>query len=811
VVAISIATGAGYLEVKVGAQLRALLELDRNVERLEKELLACESGITAYVMMSDRPSREPLVKCRASVEFKTSKIRELADLLGIAPANHGLEQAVEDLLSYFGTIVAAIDVGLGDELATLRGMEQNRHLMGAARKIIDALQDEHRKAIEAAYIYKDRLHAIEMITLLLLLATTIALQESARRSARHLRGQLALHEAIWQNSGDAMFLFDIDTGKIVDANPKGCALIGLARDQIIGRDWLTFIPDSFAEEAKATVSRIGREAQTQLPGLLRADNGQQILAEASISAEINMMGSRFAVSCFRDLGTREAALLDALLDTAFRKAIEQTLPIGLVAVSDEGTQTYVNDRFCAMTGWSRAELIGQRPPFVYWPPEELDHFQTVFREATAGAISPSGAEITLIRKSGERFPAQLFVSRIDYERSPGWLAFVIDVSERKHTEAALEQARRFEGIGQLAGQVAHDFNNILSVITINTAIARMSQRSDADLEESLAAMAEAAKRGTSITRSILAIARKQSLKPEPVELGVQLEELKPLLGATYGPTIAFTIEGPPEPVWISVDAGGLSGSLLNLVANSRDAMQSGGRAGILVLTKAIEASPQCTDKVLQRGSYAVIEVWDTGTGMPPDVKRRAFEPFFSTKGRVGTGLGLAAAYSFARQSGGTAEIETEPGRGTTVRLFLPIKSTPGRKPVRLSDNTPPAFRRILLVDDEPELLKGLATLLEAAGHIVTTAADGETALAILAKQDVDILLSDIVMPDMNGATLAEKVARRHPQVAIALMTGFGMRPPEETLPWEIVEKPFGPDVISALLSRLQSTKLKSCA
>jgi len=377
------------------------------------------------------------------------------------------------------------------------------------------------------------------------------------------------------------------------------------------------------------------------------------------------------------------------------------------------------------------------------------------------------------------------------------------VSERKRTEAMLEDARRLESIGQLAGQVAHDFNNLLTVISMNAAIVRTSQVDRPEQERPLAAIAEAAKRGTSITKSLLAVARKQSLKPEPVELGAHLKELKPLFVATCGPKIALVVDLPSEPVWISVDPGGLTGALLNLIVNSRDAMPSGGSVGLRVLTRSSAASTLRPNDPVQSGTYVVVEVWDTGHGMTPDVKRRAFEPFFSTKGRVGTGLGLPSVYGFARQSGGTAEIESEPGCGAKVRIFIPVISAPDQSYVRPTIEKSAASHRILLVDDEPELLKALTTLLEAAGHTVTTAADGESALAILAAQEVDILLADILMPGMGGVALADRVAQRHPKVSIALMTGFGMRPPEEELPWDVIEKPFGPEVISALFARLK--------
>ena len=539
-------------------------------------------------------------------------------------------------------------------------------------------------------------------------------------------------------------------------------------------------------------------AQLAISGLLQTSGGVAIPVEAAISAQIKINGSRLAVTSFRNLSAREQAMRDA----AYREAMERTMPCGLAEVSDTGEQLYVNDRFCEMVGWQKDELIGKDPPFVYWPPDENAHIHTVMQNAISGAVIPAGHEVNLMHKSGRRFPVQILVSRVDYGSHHGTLGFIIDVSDRKRIEAALEEARRLEGIGQLAGQVAHDFNNLLTVITMHVAIARMSIGNNTDLEEPLVAMAEAAKRGNRITKSLLAVARKQLLTPELVEVGAQMVELKPLIVATCGPKIAFSFSLPSEPLWISVDPGGLTGALLNLVSNSRDAMPGGGTAGIRILTKTVASSTLGPSELLSTGRYVVIEVWDTGNGMTSAVRGRAFEPFFSTKGRVGTGLGLAAVYGFARQSGGLAEIESELGKGTKVRLLIPTVAASEQIPAPAIAEPKTETQKILIVDDELEIRKAIARLLEAAGHTVTTAADGERALVILETEEIDLLITDIIMPGIGGVALAERVAQSHPHVSIALMTGFGMREPEDELPWDVIEKPFGPDIIPNLLARL---------
>lgn len=333
----------------------------------------------------------------------------------------------------------------------------------------------------------------------------------------------------------------------------------------------------------------------------------------------------------------------ALETAAFLKAVENSIPSGLAAVSDDGEQVFVNAKLATMLGWAQDELLGKRPPFVYWPPEEVDRIESVLQDAVAGKIAQSGAEITLMRRSGERFPVQLFISRIGYERRPGWLALVIDISNRKRVEAALEQSRRLESIGLLAGQVAHDFNNLLMIISMNVAVLERALQNDAKSTELLNGVGEATKRGIAITKTLLTVASRQELAPQRVDLKLQLEQCKQLFVASCGPSIKIILELPLESVWVDVDTGGLSGALLNLVNNARDAMSDGGTITLRLSTRFIE-TPTGSRRT---GNYGVIEVVDTGQGMEPEVMARAFEPFFSTKGSSGTGLGLATVYGFS--------------------------------------------------------------------------------------------------------------------------------------------------------------------
>ncbi len=799
--AVGFAVMIGYLAVTTSEGLRQLFVTSSHVDRLQEAISICKRGL-GYFIIGNQYFLQPLRDCQADANDQLGQIRDLKGLSAAGLERHRIDRAVAAALSDVDKVVAAMEDGRLDEVGASLEMMRSKELMDAARESIAAFSDALAKATAELQTRQRYLHVTVTGVLVVLLAAAARLQAASQLSARRLAERLQLQRAIWSNAGDALFLYDVESHKIVDVNSQGCDLLGLPEEDIIGQDWKKFTPPHEIGRASMHIEKVGAKPQGAITGSLLRGDGKEVSVEATISAEIAMNGNRFAVSSFRNLTRRE----QALRDEAFRKAIEHTMPSGLAAINDMGEQTYVNKRVCEMLGFSQEELLGKHPPFAYWPPEEADRIKAVFQDALAGKIGSSGEEVTLMRKSGERFPAHILVARLTYARHPGWLAAVMDISDRKRTEAALEEVRRLEGIGQLAGQVAHDFNNLLTIITMNTAMIRLAHANDEDMARPLGAIADAAKRGASITRTLLSVARRQSLEPEAVELGAQLEELKLLFVATCGPGIVVTIDRPPSPLWVNVDLGSLSGALLNLVVNARDAMSGGGTLGLrlssISLVDAL-SRPQC---VLGSGTYAVIEVEDTGHGMSADVRRRAFEPFFSTKGRVGTGLGLAAVYGFARQSGGLAEIQSEPGRGTTVRVFIPVIKAPAQTAApRKPDNAKTAAAyRVLCVDDEPDLLKALAQSLRLLGHSVTTAPDGETALTTFAAQEFDILLSDVLMPGMGGVALAEQAAKRDPRLAIALMTGFGMRPPEEGLPWEIIEKPFEPDAIESLFERVRS-------
>ncbi|TDH62710.1 response regulator [Dankookia rubra] len=351
---------------------------------------------------------------------------------------------------------------------------------------------------------------------------------------------------------------------------------------------------------------------------------------------------------------------------------------------------------------------------------------------------------------------------------------------REAAQARLFQTLKLEALGQLTGGVAHDFNNLLSVITNGVALLKRGIE-PARRERLLDAMEKAAHRGADLTRRLLSFARRQALRPEPLDLRAWLEEMRELLARALRGDIAIEVEAAPDLWWARVDAAELELAVLNLGVNARDAMPRGGVLRLVAGNVELDA---LTDADRLGGAFTRIAVHDTGTGMAPEVLARAFEPFFSTKDvGQGTGLGLAQVYGFARQSGGTARVASRPGEGTTVTLLLP-RAAP-TLPAGVAA-VPPAPRaaeegaplHLLLVEDDEAVAELTAEMLRHLGHTVTRVASGPAAIRALTEGlAVELVLTDVVMTGgQDGLELAKQLGRNHPGLPILLYSGYGGAP-----------------------------------
>jgi signal transduction histidine kinase/ActR/RegA family two-component response regulator len=380
-----------------------------------------------------------------------------------------------------------------------------------------------------------------------------------------------------------------------------------------------------------------------------------------------------------------------------------------------------------------------------------------------------------------------------------------EIAERERAEARLVQAQKMEAIGQLTGGVAHDFNNLLSVVVGSLDL--VLRRCDDEPVLRLARNAlKAAERGANLTGQLLAFSRRQRLSPAAIEINNVITGMREMIARSIGPHVQIETDLDPRAWRVLADATQLEVMLLNLAINSRDAMPEGGR--IVIRTRNISKVPPALAAELEPGQYICVSVSDDGPGMPANVLAHAFEPFFTTKAHgKGTGLGLAQLYGFAKQSKGAARIESEIGKGTTVSIFLPRTNEDVAQDFSArNDGQSTGRARILLVDDDDEVRMVTSEMIGELGYTVIAVASGEAALARLEREEFDLLVTDVVMPVMNGVELVRRVRKQKRAIPVLFSSGyadvqmFGDELSDET----VLRKPFRmSDVVSRIEAALE--------
>jgi PAS domain S-box-containing protein len=466
----------------------------------------------------------------------------------------------------------------------------------------------------------------------------------------------------------------------------------------------------------------------------------------------------------------------------------------------DGNITNWNAGAQAIKGYGAHEIIGQHFSLFY---TEEDRMRGEPARALETALNAGKyeKEAQRVRKDGSLFWANVVIDPIFDEsgRHVGFAKITRDVTDARRAREELEEARtaaaqakKLQALGELTGGIAHDFNNLLTVIAGSTDILLKRPDMPADKRRRyLEAIADTTQRATTLTSHLLAFGRRQPIRAEVIDLHVRLDALSEVLARTIGSRITVSLDLTATQARVEVDPAELETAIINAAFNARDAMPDGG-----ALTIATQDVAEGEDGLV------AVAIRDTGTGMPKDVLERAFEPFFTTKpvGK-GTGLGLSQIHGFAAQAGGRAEVESAEEQGTTVRILLPRS---GKKPVAAADQRDsavlPTGLKVLLVEDNAQVRAFAADLLVELQCQVITAQDGREALALLEREDVDLVFSDVVMPGISGLELAKSLRQTHPHIPAVLATGYS----EETVAstasgFEIVRKPYDAHAVSAAL------------
>jgi PAS domain S-box-containing protein len=616
-------------------------------------------------------------------------------------------------------------------------------------------------------------------------------------------------------------------------NDSWLAFTGRTLDQELARGWLENVHPDDRERLLAAYERhFANREPGRLEYRVRRHDGQyrwlDESAAPSFDAEGRFLG--YVGSCV-DVTDRRAAEVALRQGEARVRALVDSLPQLLWSNRVDGFCDYLSPQWVAFTGVPAEAHKGDG-----WldavHPQDRDMAQQAWEQAVRGGL-PFDIEYRLRRHDGvwRWFNGRASAVREEDGSIRRWFGSSSDITEimearlhleervaertrelqasleeRARTEAALAQAQRLETVGRLTGGVAHDFNNLLTVVIGGLDMILKNPADTARVTRLSEAALAAGRRGERLTRQLLAFARRQELRPEVVDVGAMIDQIEPLLRRAVDEAVDLSLVCDPGVGASRLDAAQFEAALLNLVVNAADAVNGQGRIEIRAQRRTLSEG-EAHD--LPAGDYVAVSVSDTGPGMPAEVISRAFEPFFTTKevGK-GTGLGLAQVYGFIRQAGGTAVIDSRPGEGAVVTLYVPstesAPAAPEATPASLGDVAWAEGARILLVEDDAAVRTVTESLLADLGCVVTAEADGPAALRRLETgQAFDLLLTDIIMPGgMSGVELARLARARDSRLPIVLSTGyagdrFGDGAAE--VEWPVLRKPFRADQLTAVL------------
>jgi PAS domain S-box-containing protein len=477
-----------------------------------------------------------------------------------------------------------------------------------------------------------------------------------------------------------------------------------------------------------------------------------------------------------EVGSRTADLVES--ERLYRSTFDAA-PVGIVHVGLDGQWLRVNQRLCDLLGYSREELQSVALQELMQPEEVAGEAES-FRRMAAGTLDRHVIDEKRYRRGDGSFMwarVNMSVHRDAKNRSQHFISVIEDITERRTLEAQVRQANKMDAIGRLASGVAHDFNNLLTVILgfaeLMTADSAMASHHEKDLGEII----KAAQRATGLTKQLLAFSRQQALHGVPLDVNGLITEMTGMLGRLIGEDIEIALALTPNLSLALADRGQLEQVVMNLVVNARDAMPGGGSVTIETADVELESSPFHEEPIVQ-GHYVMLAITDTGTGMTKETQRRLFEPFFTTKepGK-GTGLGLSTTYGIVKQSKGYIWVYSEPGLGTTFKVYRPRSNRDVPFQAFSAEATSPvksASATVLLVEDEASVRQLSKRILGHAGYRVLEAVNGDDAEQVFALHagSIDLVVTDVIMPGCGGPELLNRLQVQAPALRVLYMSGY---------------------------------------
>jgi PAS domain S-box-containing protein len=609
---------------------------------------------------------------------------------------------------------------------------------------------------------------------ILCFAARLALSESHEaQSAENVRR----HALAMDSAMDGMAIID-NAGAYIYVNPAYARMMGYENLQfMLGKQWQEVVDQ---RDAGAIVSDIRKSL---------ADNGRWFGALTlhhpdgnglPVEMAITMLPQGGVVCVGRDLADRRKAELARMeAEFKYRTFIEQVAAISYIAeIGADGQWLYVSPQVERILGYTQDEwLANSRDWFRHIPPE--DRPAVLSAEEMSARGEPFQAEYRLTRKDGKvLWVSDTAVVVRGSNSHPVMEGIIVDITERKQLELQLQRAQRMEAVGRLAGGIAHDFNNLLTIVKGYTELALNRAGTPPTLRSDIQQIDSAAERASALVRQLLAFGRKQVLQPKTIDLNAVVNGLDKLLQRLLGEDIEMVLRSDAPVGTVKADPVQIEQVIMNLVVNARDAMPTGGRLTVETANLELDAGYAMDHASVKAGSYVMLAVSDTGTGMDAQTQAHIFEPFYTTKasGR-GTGLGLSTVYGIVKQSGGYIWVYSEPGQGSTFKVYLPRVDEKAAE-TGPSTKTPGTVRKgtetILLVEDDQAVRELTEKLLVEQGYTVLLAGSAAEAERISEQHGtkLQLMLTDVVMPGMSGRDLARRIAKSAPHVRVLFMSGY---------------------------------------
>lgn len=629
------------------------------------------------------------------------------------------------------------------------------------------------KAGASDYVLKD--HLVHLPSAVNQTLEKIKLEKEKLEALNALQKSEMHFRSVWENSADGMRLTDKD-GNVVSVNRAFCKLVEMDESELVNQPFNIIYNQS--KENQSGIEKYkqrfkNKSVDKYLERKMTFSSGKTVDLEISSSFIETDDSNPLLFSIFRDVSERKKA------EAEIRKlsmVVEQS-PISIIITDTDGNIQYVNPEFCSLTGYTKKEVYGKNPNILKSGEHGKSFYKELWDTITAGNIWKG--EIHNKKKNGDLFWEDAIISPLFNEENQisHFIALKEDITRNKELAEQLHQAQKLEAIGQLAGGVAHDFNNLLTIINGYGSLVLEKMKKDDPLKKDITQIVTAGEKAGSLTQQLLAFSRKQIVRPQIININHIISGIEKMLRRLIGEDIKLNCILNKNIGYTKCDPGQIDQIIMNLAVNARDAMPKGGKLTIETSNVNLDDNYKKLHFDVKPGKYVLITVSDNGIGMDAETQKRIFEPFFTTKevGK-GTGLGLATVYGIIKQNNGYIWVYSELNVGTTFKIYLPVavdEDAPDTADFESSENLF-GTEIILLVEDDANVRELTGEILKNNGYKVIVAGNGSEALQEIndVQEDIDLLITDVIMPGMNGRDLAQRLKRVFPELETIYISGY---------------------------------------